>query len=113
MAGAGRVRHPEEVPLLSVSPDDPAHVGALVEIHNAGLRVEQPEAYEWLPDETADELRYGWDLEPPERFLYVPDGADTPVATLAVDLPKRDNRDLFWLQVVVLTTAGRATALPS
>ena len=101
MARGDRVRQSEEVPLLPVSPDDPARVAALVEIHNAGQRADDPEAYDWLPEATADELRYGWDLQPEERFLYVPDGAEGPVAALAIDLPKRDNLDLFWLQILV------------
>ena len=101
MAGRGRLRHPENVPLLPVSPDDAVRVAAVVAIHNAAHRVDDPEAYEWLPEAAADELRYGWDLQPEEHFLYVPEGANEPVATLAVDLPKRDNLHLFWLQLVV------------
>ena len=31
----------------------------------------------------------------------MPDGRDQPVATLTIDLPKRDNRDLIWLQILV------------
>ena len=89
------------MPLLPVSPDDPAQVAALVEIRNAAQRVDDPEAFDWLPESAAGELRYGWDLQPEEHFLYVPDGADAPVATLAVDLPKRDNLHLFWLRLVV------------
>ena len=49
----------------------------------------------------AGDLAYGWELEPVEQFLYTPDGADHPVATLAVDLPQRDNRHLFWSQITV------------
>jgi GNAT superfamily N-acetyltransferase len=101
MAGRVPLRHPEEVPLLPVSPDDAVRVAAVVAIHNAANRVDDPEAYEWLPEAAADELRYGWDLQPEEYFLYVPEGADEPVASLAVDLPKRDNLHLFWLQLVV------------
>jgi GNAT superfamily N-acetyltransferase len=89
------------MPLLPVSPDDPAQVAALVEIHNAAQRVDDPEAFDWLPEAAASELRYGWDLQPEEHFLYVPEGADAPVAALAVDLPKRDNLHLFWLQLTV------------
>jgi GNAT superfamily N-acetyltransferase len=101
MAGKGPVRDPEEVPLQPVSPDNPAQVAALVEIHNAAQRVDDPEAFDWLPEMAADELRYGWDMEPVEQFLYVPEGADEPVAALAIDLPKRDNLHLFWLEITV------------
>ena len=38
--------------------------GALVEIRNAGQRVDDPEAFDWLPEAAADELRYGWDMQP-------------------------------------------------
>jgi GNAT superfamily N-acetyltransferase len=89
------------MPLLSVSPDDADRVAAVVALHNVAHRVDDPEAFDWLPEAAADELRYGWDLQPEEHFLYVPDGADEPVAGLAVDLPKRDNLHLFWLQLVV------------
>ena len=91
MAGRRAVRHPGGCLCVPVSPDDPAQVAALVEILNAAQRVDDPEAFDWLPEAAADELRYGWDLQPEEHFLYVPDGADGPVAALAVDLPKRDN----------------------
>jgi len=101
MAGPDGVRHPDDVPLQPVSPDDPASVAALVEIHNAAHRVDDPEAFDWLPAAAADELRYGWDLQPEEHFLYRPDGADEPVAAMAVDMPKRDNLHLFWLQILV------------
>ena len=101
MARRRAVRHPEEVPLQPVSPEDSAQVAALVDIHNAAQRVDDPDGYDWLPAAAADELRYGWDLQPEEHFLYVPDGADVPVAAMAVDLPKRDNLHLFWLQILV------------
>jgi GNAT superfamily N-acetyltransferase len=101
MAGGKLVRHPEEVPLQPVSPDDPASVAALVEIHNAAQRIDDPEGFEWLPGAAADDLRYGWDLQPQEHFLYRPDGVEQPVAALAVDMPKRDNLRLFWMQLLV------------
>ena len=101
MADGTRVRHPEEVPLQPVSPDDPASVAALVEIHNAAQRIDDPEGFEWLPGAAADDLRYGWDLQPEEHFLYRADVAGPPVAALAVDMPKHDNLDLFWMQLQV------------
>ena len=101
MAGRGRVRHSEGMPLQRVSADDPASVGALVAIRNAAQRVDDPEAFDWLPEAAANDLRYGWDLQPEEHFLYRPDGANEPVAALAVDMPKRDNRHLVWLQIMV------------
>jgi RimJ/RimL family protein N-acetyltransferase len=101
MAGGDPVRHPEEVPLQPVSPDDPAQVAALVAIHNAAQPVDDPEGFDWPAESAADDLRYGWDLQPDQHFLYRPAGADEPVAALAIDMPKRDNLDLAWLQVLV------------
>ena len=101
MAGTSLVRHPEEVPLQPVSPDDTASVAALVEIRNAAQRIDDPEGCEWVPGAAADDLRYGWDLQPEEHFLYRADGAEQPVAALAVDMPKRDNLHLFWMQLLV------------
>jgi GNAT superfamily N-acetyltransferase len=89
------------MPLLRVSPDDLDQVAAVADILEAARLVDDPEAHPPLVPELASELRYGWDLQPDEHFLYVPDGADSPVATLAIDLPKRDNRQLFWLRLVV------------
>ena len=79
-------------------PDDPAR-WRRSRIPNAGQRVDDPEA-PGCPS-SADELRYGWDLQPEERFLYVARRAPRGPSALAVDLPKRDNLDLFWLQIVV------------
>ena len=95
------MRQPGRVSLSPVSPDDPAAVAALVAIHNAAQRVDDPDAFDWLPEDAADQLRYGWDLQPEECFLYRPDGAGDSVATLTVDMPKRDNRHLCWLQLLV------------
>jgi GNAT superfamily N-acetyltransferase len=100
--------------LTRVSPDDPAQIDALVAIHNAAQAVDDPDALPYVPAAMADSLRYGWDLQPDEAYLYTPDGATEPVATLLVDLPKRDNLDLFWLQLEVHPAhrrRGHGTAL--
>ena len=89
------------MPLTRVSPDDPAQIDALVAIQNAAQAVDDPAALPHLPAAMADHLRYGWDLHPDEAYLYTPDGAADAVASLLVDLPKRDNLDLFWLQLQV------------
>jgi len=89
------------MPLVRVKPDDLGQVAAVVDILNAARRVDDPEALPQLVELLAGELAYGWDLEPPEQFLYTPDAADDPVATLAIDLPQRDNRHLFWAQIMV------------
>ena len=69
------------MPLVRVKPDDLDQVAAVVDILNAARRVDDPEALPELVELMAGELAYGWDLEPPEQFLYTPDGADDPVAT--------------------------------
>jgi GNAT superfamily N-acetyltransferase len=89
------------MPLVRVSPDDPAQVAAMVDIGNAADRVDDPEALPALPATTVNALRYGWDLRPDEHYLYQPDGADRPVAMLTMDMPTRDNLHLVWLRIVV------------
>lgn len=89
------------MPLTRVSPDDPAQVAAVAAIQNAAQAVDDPDALPQLPAAMADHLRHGWDLHPDEAFLYTPEGGGEPVATLLVDLPLRDNLDLFWLQLEV------------
>ena len=49
----------------------------------------------------AGRMRYGWDLEPEEYYLYVPDGADEAVGVLELEMPTRDNRHLVWAGVTV------------
>lgn len=87
--------------LTRVKPDDLDQVAALVDILNAAGRVDDPEGWPQLVELTVGELAYGWDLEPVEQFLYAPDGADHPVASLAIDLPQRDNRHLAGAWIVV------------
>jgi GNAT superfamily N-acetyltransferase len=89
------------MPLLRVSPDDLDQVASVAGILDAARRVDDPDAHPPVVAELASEMRYGWDLHPDEHFLYFPDGADSPVGTLTVDLPKRDNLQLFWLRLVV------------
>lgn len=101
MAAPNRVRHPGQVPLQRVSPDDPAHLAAVVAIHNAAQQVDDPDALPDLPAALQDHLRYGWDLQPDEAYLYLPEGGAEPVGTLVVDLPKRDNLDLVYFQLTV------------
>ena len=89
------------MPLVRVQPDDLDQIAAVAGILQAARLVDDPDAYPPLVEELASEMRYGWDLQPDEHFLYVPEGTDSPVATLTTDLPKRDNLKLFWLRLVV------------
>ena len=70
--------------LARVKPDDLDQVAAVVHVLNAARRVDDPESWPDLVELMAGELAYGWDLEPPEQFLYTPDGAEFPVASLSV-----------------------------
>jgi GNAT superfamily N-acetyltransferase len=89
------------MPLVRVKPDDLDQVAALVDILNAAGRIDDPEGWPQLVELMVGELAYGWDLEPPEQYLYTPDGADHPIAGLSIDLPQRDNRHLVGAGIVV------------
>jgi GNAT superfamily N-acetyltransferase len=89
------------MPLLRVQPDDLDQVATVAGILEAARLVDDPDATPMVVEELVSEMRYGWDLQPDEHFLYIPDGAGLPVATLAIDLPTRDNLQLFWLRLVV------------
>jgi RimJ/RimL family protein N-acetyltransferase len=89
------------MPLLRVSPDDLGQVAAVADILEAARLVDDPDAHPTLVTALASEMRFGWDMQPEEHFLYRPEGARAPVGTLVIDLPKRDNRQLFWLRLVV------------
>jgi GNAT superfamily N-acetyltransferase len=89
------------MPFLRVEPDDAARVALAVEVLNAAHREDDPDAVELLPALTAGGLRYGWDLEPDEWYLYAPDEASAPVGVLELDFPTRDNVHLGWAALTV------------
>ena len=97
----GRVRHPGLVPFVRVQPDDMAQVTAIANIEEAARQVDDPDDFPPIPEMLAGDLRYGWDLEPGECYLYAPGNAAEPVGVLALDLPTRDNLHLVWAQIVV------------
>jgi len=97
----GRVRHPGLVPFVRVQPDDMAQVTAVANIEEAARQVDDPDDFPPIPEMLAGDLRYGWDLEPGECYLYAPGNAAEPVGVLALDLPTRDNLHLVWAQIVV------------
>jgi GNAT superfamily N-acetyltransferase len=96
-----RVRHPGLVPFVRVKPDDMSQVTAVASIEEAARQVDDPDAFSPIPELLAGQMRYGWDLEPPEHYLYTPEVASDPVGFLAVDLPTRDNLHLVWASIVV------------
>jgi GNAT superfamily N-acetyltransferase len=89
------------MPFVRVDPDDQAQVTAVARIEEAARQVDDPEAFSVIPEMLAAEMRYGWDLEPAEHYLYIPDAAADPVGVLAVDLPTRDNLHLIWALICV------------
>ena len=87
--------------MLPVHPDDDVRVRQSAELLNAAVKVDDPG--QPLPDAElqALDLRYGWDLEPSERFLYLPEDGGEPVGVLELHTPKRDNRHLAWAELTV------------
>lgn len=83
------------MPFTPVAPDQTAEVALMAEIINTARAVDDPTEPAVHPEELALGLRYGWDLEPAQQSLYTPDGADSPVAVLGVNAPKRDNLKLI------------------
>jgi GNAT superfamily N-acetyltransferase len=89
------------MPLVRVRPDDMSLVSAVADIEEAARQVDDPDAFPVIPEMLAGQLRYGWDLEPEEHFLYVPEDATDPVGVLALEMPTRDNVHLVWAQIFV------------
>ena len=97
----GRVRHSGRMPFVRVPPGDTTQVTVLADIQEAARQVDDPDSFPVIAEMLAGDLRYGWDLEPAEHYLYIPDGATEAVGVLAVDLPTRDNLHLVWAEILV------------
>lgn len=89
------------MPYVRVQPDDDAAVSCAVEILNIARRQDDPDAAPALPELLAGDLRYGWDLEPDEMYLFAPTVDAPPIGILELHLPRRDNRHLVWSAVTV------------
>ncbi len=89
------------MPFIRVRPQDDDLVQRVVDLENTAKRVDDPEANDSIPELVARGLKYGWDLEPGEKYLYYPEGSDTPVGVLDIDHPMRDNLQLVWAGLVV------------
>jgi len=89
------------MPFVRVDPDDLAQVAAVAGIQEAARQVDDPEEFPPIAEMLAAYIRYGWDLEPEEHFLYIPEGATEPVGVLVMDLPTRDNLHLVWAQIFI------------
>jgi GNAT superfamily N-acetyltransferase len=95
------MRHPGLVPFVRAKPDDMTQVTAVARIEEAARQVDDPESFPLIPEMLAGQMRYGWDLDAPEHYLYTPKDASDPVGALAVDLPTRDNLHLMWASIWV------------
>src|SRR5262245_30238483 len=89
------------MPFVRVEPDNMAQVTAVACLIEAVRRADDPDAFPAIPEMLAGEMRYGWDLDPAEHYLYIPENALEPVGVLVVDLPARDNLHLLWCQIFV------------
>ena len=93
--------HCGEMPYLRVDPDDTDRVAQAVEILNRSRLVDDPDTVEPIPVLLSRSLRYGWDLEPSEMYLYRPEGSDSPIGLLNFNASARDNLHLVWAGIDV------------
>ena len=89
------------MPFVRVKPDDLGLVATSVDLMNAAADHDDPGGAPQLVELTAAKLRYGWDLEPDERYLYLADDSSEPVGVLELNLPQRDNLHLVWADITV------------
>lgn len=84
-----------------VNPGDESAVALVAEMFNAVDAVDDPDNPPTLPEFVAGDLKYGWDLEPGERYLYYPDGASEPVGSIRLNASERDNRHMVSIGAMV------------
>lgn len=84
-----------------VAPGDSAAVAQLAELSNAAVAVDDPDSPPTTAKLLAAEMKYGWDLEPGERFLYRPTADAEPVGGIGLQAPQRDNKQLVTFGVTV------------
>lgn len=89
------------MPYVQVSPDDVTAVALLSDMFNAVHAVDDPDEPPSLPEFVAGDLKYGWDLEPGERYLYYPDGATEPVGSIGLHASQRDNLHVIGVGAMV------------
>jgi GNAT superfamily N-acetyltransferase len=96
------------MPFVRVQPDDVSQVTAVAGIEDAARQVDDPDAFPLIAEMLAGQMRYGWDLEPEEHYLYNPDETADPIGVLVLDKPTRDNLHLVWAQITVHPDHRRA-----
>jgi len=89
------------MPYVQVRPDDEAAITLLTDLFNAVGAVDDPDDPPTLPELVAGDLKYGWDLEPGERYLYYPDGATEPVGAIRLNASQRDNLHMISVGAIV------------
>ena len=89
------------MPFVRVQPDDMSQVTAVAGIEEAARQVDDPDAFPPIAEMLAGHMRYGWDLEPEEHYLYTPEETSDPLGVLVLDKPTRDNLHLVWAQITV------------
>jgi GNAT superfamily N-acetyltransferase len=89
------------MPYLRVDPDDTDRIAQAVEIQNRARLTDDPDTPQPIPVLLSRNLRYGWDLEPSEMYLYVPEESGQPVGLLDINMSTRDNLHLVWAGVTV------------
>ena len=89
------------MPFVRVQPDNLEQVATEARIANAARVVDDPEAFPVLADMLVGELRYGWDSEPSEHYLYVPEGSAIPVGTVEIDMPTLEHFPLAASRAVL------------
>jgi GNAT superfamily N-acetyltransferase len=87
------------VDIRAVAPDDPAQMAQLTHLLEACRRVDAPFQRPRSAGSLADELRFGWDLEPDSAWLAHDGG--TAVAHGSMYVTAWDNPDLAWLNLHV------------
>ncbi|MET0695462.1 MAG: GNAT family N-acetyltransferase, partial [Propionibacteriaceae bacterium] len=99
---------------VRVGPDDADLISVLADLQNRANAIDDPDGHPVVEAQVSGNLRYGWDLDPGETYLYRPDGFDTAIGVLDVHLPRRDNLHLVWGGVLVdpdFRRQGHGTAI--
>jgi GNAT superfamily N-acetyltransferase len=89
------------MPFSRVSPDDDAAVAEVARILEAARDVDDPDEFPVLVTSVANQMRYGFDMEPEEFYLYRPSESADPLGVLQIDMPTRDNLHLIWAGITV------------
>lgn len=89
------------MPFFRLEPHDQQRIRVASDILEAARVIDDPTSYPVLAGLLSNDIAHGWDLEPDDYLLYVPEGAAKPVGVLQLGLPRRDNLHLATVDVVV------------